>query len=495
MTEPLANIHEYSVSELAFALKRSVEDRFGHVRVRGELSGVKVAASGHLYAGLKDEGAVLDVVCWRGQLARLGFRPEDGLEVIATGKLTTYPARSKYQLVIERLEPAGIGALMALFEERRRKLAAEGLFDATRKRPLPFLPDIVAVVTSPTGAVIRDILHRLRERFARRVLLWPVLVQGERAAEQVAAAIRGLNDLSQAGRLPRPDVIIVARGGGSIEDLWPFNEEVVVRAVARSRIPVISAVGHETDTTLIDHVADRRAPTPSAAAEMAVPVRGELIERVRDLSTRLGGAASRLLGRLRDRLGAAAAHVARPRDLLLMPRQRLDELAERLPRALIAGTRERRLRLTRVAAGLVPSRLRQHWRYEYRALDDAARRLSKTLSRAMEDRRHRLEAAARLLESLSYRAVLARGFVVIRDARGGVVARAACLHAGERVEAEFPDGRRSMRVLGDAPSPPSGEGPADAPGAAGRKKGSGAAARSARGRRRGTSEDAQGQLL
>ncbi|RMF14358.1 MAG: exodeoxyribonuclease VII large subunit [Alphaproteobacteria bacterium] len=449
MTDPLPNVHEYSVSELAFALKRSVEDRFGHVRVRGELSGVKIAASGHLYAGLKDEGAVLDVVCWRGQLARMGFRPEDGLEVIATGRLTTYPARSKYQLVIERLEPAGVGALMALLDERRKKLAAEGLFAQERKRPLPFLPDIVAVVTSPTGAVIRDILHRLAERFPRRVLLWPVLVQGEGAAEQVAAAVRGLNELSQAGRLPRPDVIIVARGGGSIEDLWPFNEEAVVRAVAESRIPVISAVGHETDTTLIDHAADRRAPTPTAAAEMAVPVRGELIARLRDLDARLDGAMARLVMRLGDRLKAAAAHLARPRDLLLVPRQRLDELGERLPRALIAGTREKRLRLTRAAAGLVPSRLRQHWRYERRGLDEAAHRLSKALARTLEERRQRLESATRLLESLSYKAVLARGFAVIRRPDGTVVARAERLSYGERVRAEFFDGWRPMRVEAD----------------------------------------------
>ncbi len=484
MTRTRPNIHEYTVSELAGALKRSVEDRFGHVRVRGELSGVKVAASGHLYAGLKDEGAVLDLVCWRGQVARLGFRPEDGLEVIATGRLTTYPARSKYQLVVERLEPAGVGALMALLEERRKKLAAEGLFDAARKRPIPFLPEIVAVVTSPSGAVIRDILHRLAERFPRRVLLWPVLVQGDGAAEQVAAAVRGLNELSAVGRLPRPDVVIVARGGGSIEDLWPFNEEIVVRAVADSRIPVISAVGHETDTTLIDHAADRRAPTPTAAAEMAVPVRAELIGRVRDLSGRLDGAMTRLFARLRDRLRAAAAHVARPRDILLAPRQRLDEMAERLPRALVAGTREKRLRLTRAGAALTPSRLRRHWGYERRTLDDAAERLTGAFGRGMHERRQRLATAARLLESLSHRAVLARGFAIVRGPDGRVVARARPLHAGDRVRVEFFDGERPMRVEGTRPRPAPSEAEASATSVGG-----------GRSKRRRTDGNGQGRLF
>src|SRR6185295_17747103 len=272
-----------SVSELSQALKRMVESEFDHVRVRGEISGFKRHTSGHLYFALKDESAVIDAVCWKQMAPRLGLKPEDGMEVIATGRLTTYPGRSKYQIVVERMELAGAGALLKLLEERKAKLAAEGLFDAARKRPLPYLPAVIGVVTSPTGAVIRDILHRLDERFPRRVLVWPVAVQGEGAAEQVAAAIKGFNLMAEGGAVPRPDLIIVARGGGSLEDLWAFNEEIVVRAAAGSRIPLISAVGHETDTTLIDFASDKRAPTPTAAAEMAVPVLRDCLETMLSL--------------------------------------------------------------------------------------------------------------------------------------------------------------------------------------------------------------------
>src|SRR5215510_5029821 len=273
-----ANIAEFTVSEISFALKRTLEDSFGHVRVRGEISGFRGPhSSGHCYFSLKDQGARIDAVIWRGTFGRIRFKPEEGLEVIVTGRLTTYPSRSSYQIIVETLEPAGLGALMALLEERKKKLAAEGLFDEARKQLLPFLPDVIGVVTSPTGAVIRDILHRLADRFPRRVIVWPVRVQGEGSAEEVAAAIRGFNELPADGEVPRPDLLIVARGGGSIEDLWSFNEEIVVRAAADSLIPLISAVGHETDFTLIDFAADKRAPTPTAAAEMAVPVRADLI--------------------------------------------------------------------------------------------------------------------------------------------------------------------------------------------------------------------------
>src|SRR5262252_4361728 len=285
--EPLINAPEYTVSELSSALRRTVEDAYGHVRVRGEISGFRGPhASGHCYFALKDDGAKIEAVIWKGVHYRMRFKPQEGLEVIATGKLTTYPGSSKYQIVIESLEPAGIGALMALMEERKKKLAAEGLFDEARKQLLPWLPEVIGVVTSPTGAVIRDILHRLADRFPRRVLVWPVRVQGEGSAEQVAAAIRGFNALPEGGRIPRPDVLIVARGGGSLEDLWSFNEEIVVRAVAESVIPLISAVGHETDVTLIDFAADKRAPTPTAAAEMAVPVRAELALDLESLERR-----------------------------------------------------------------------------------------------------------------------------------------------------------------------------------------------------------------
>ncbi|MEQ9045310.1 MAG: exodeoxyribonuclease VII large subunit, partial [Sneathiellaceae bacterium] len=286
MSENASNLQEWTVGEISLRLKRSVEDAFGLVRVRGEISGFKRAGSGHLYLTLKDDQAVLDAVCWRGTAARLGVMPEDGMEVVCIGKLTTFPGRSKYQMVIERMELAGLGALMALLEQRRQALAAEGLFAAERKRPLPYLPAVIGVVTSPTGAVIRDILHRLRERFPCHVLVWPVLVQGDAAAGQVAAAIRGFDAIAPGGPVPRPDVLIVARGGGSLEDLWAFNEEIVVRAAADCRIPLISAVGHETDTTLIDHASDRRAPTPTAAAEIAVPVRLDLAEDLASLGSR-----------------------------------------------------------------------------------------------------------------------------------------------------------------------------------------------------------------
>ncbi|MDP1730698.1 MAG: exodeoxyribonuclease VII large subunit, partial [Devosia sp.] len=310
MAELLTNAAEYTVSEIAQAVKRTVEGEFGHVRVRGEISGFRGQhSSGHAYFTLKDENASIDAVVWKGNWARLLFKPEEGLEVIATGRLTTFPKSSKYQIVIEQIEPAGAGALMALLEERRKKLLAEGLFDKARKRALPYLPRVIGIITSPTGAVIRDILHRLGDRFPSHVLLWPVRVQGETCAPEVAAAIEGFNTFRADGPIPRPDLLIVARGGGSIEDLWSFNEEMVVRAVAMSQIPVISAVGHETDTTLVDYAADMRAPTPTAAAEAAVPVRSELIAYVDDLGQRTRNCVRRTLSNDRDRLRAAAAHL------------------------------------------------------------------------------------------------------------------------------------------------------------------------------------------
>ena len=333
------NLPELSVSELAGAVKRTMETTFDRVRVRGELGRVTLAKSGHLYADLKDANASISLVMWRGPVSALRFRPEEGLEIIAEGKLTTFPQKSQYQLIADRMEPAGAGALMALLEERKRRLAQEGLFDAAAKRPLPFLPEIIGVVTSPSGAVIRDILHRLAERFPRRVLLWPVLVQGDKAAEQIARAIAGFNALAVDGPVPRPDLLIVARGGGSIEDLWCFNEEIVVRAAAASTIPLISAVGHETDVTLIDFAADRRAPTPSAAAEIAVPVRLELLERVEAARGRLVGALARGLDRRRMEARGVSARLPRPEALLSAPRQRFDHFGDRLRLALLANTR------------------------------------------------------------------------------------------------------------------------------------------------------------
>src|SRR5450432_2703680 len=326
--EALINAPEFTVSELSSALKRTVEDAYGHVRVRGEITGFRGAhSSGHCYFALKDDGAKIEAVIWKGVHSRMRFKPQEGLEVIATGKLTTYPGSSKYQIVIEAIEPAGIGALMALMEERKRKLAAEGLFDAARKQLLPWLPEVIGVVTSPTGAVIRDILHRLQDRFPRRVLVWPVKVQGEGSAEQVAAAIRGFNALPVGGKTPRPDLLIVARGGGSLEDLWSFNEEIVVRAAAESMIPLISAVGHETDITLIDFAADKRAPTPTAAAEMAVPVRAELFVEVSTLARRVMVCWQRGQEGRRNELRAAVRALPAAGELLAIPRQRPADIA------------------------------------------------------------------------------------------------------------------------------------------------------------------------
>src|ERR1700730_12694011 len=358
-TEALINAPEFTVTELTSALKRTVEDAYGHVRVRGEITGFRGPhSSGHCYFALKDEGAKIEAVIWKGVHGRMRFKPQEGLEVIATGKLTTYPGSSKYQIVIEAIEPAGIGALMALMEERKKKLAAEGLFDAARKQLLPWLPEVIGVVTSPPGAVIRDILHRLEDRFPRRVLVWPVKVQGEGSAEQIAAAIRGFNALPQTGRIPRPDLLIVARGGGSLEDLWSFNEEVVVRAAADSMIPLISAVGHETDITLIDFAADKRAPTPTAAAEIAVQVRSELIGRTDGLARRVLSCWPRGQDHRRTELRAAARALPSADMLLALPRQRLDAAAERLPRALIANAQVHRTAYSRMAARLAPQMLR-----------------------------------------------------------------------------------------------------------------------------------------
>src|SRR5499433_663422 len=360
MNEPRLNIVEWTVSELSAALKKTVEDAYGYVRVRGEVSGFKgPSPSGHVYFRLKDDKAVIEAVIWKTAFARMRrMPPQEGLEVVVTGRITTFAGSSKYQIVIETLEPAGLGALMALVEERKKKLAAEGLFDPARKQPLPFLPNVIGVVTSPTGAVIRDILHRLADRFPRRVLVWPVKVQGDGSAAQVAAAIRGFNALPAQGRIPRPDLIIVARGGGSLEDLWSFNEEVVVRAAADSMIPLISAVGHETDVTLIDFAADKRAPTPTAAAEMAVPVRAELLLEVDSLARRSLACWQRCQEARRSELRAAMRALPDAEELLQGPRQRLDAASDRLPRALTANAHIHHSDFLRAAARLSPAPLR-----------------------------------------------------------------------------------------------------------------------------------------
>ena len=469
----MQNVQELSVSELSRALRRTVEDAYSHVRVRGEISGFKRAASGHLYMTLKDQGAVLDAVCWRGMAGRLSARPEDGVEVIATGRLTTYPGRSKYQIVIEEVELAGEGALLKLLEERRKRLAEEGLFDESRKRRLPFLPEVIGVVTSPTGAVIRDILHRLADRFPRHVLLWPVPVQGDGAAVRVAAAIRGVNALPPDGPIPRPDVLIVARGGGSLEDLWAFNEEEVVRAAAASTIPLISAVGHETDTTLIDFASDRRAPTPTAAAEIAVPVRADLVADLNGFTRRMIQGAGRGIETRRRYLEGLARGLPQPHRLIDPVRQRLDDASERLlqaPHRRIASLRERlaarsvRLRspsdrLHRdgkslaVLAKRLDAAMRASARRGGRRLEDldAAARMDKAIRRGLDWRRDALSRFLDGLEALSYKGTLKRGYAVVRDGGGGLVSAAEGLAAGALLEIEFKDGRVGA-LVGDTKS-------------------------------------------
>jgi len=433
------NAPALSISEISQLLKRTVEDRFGFVRVRGELSGVKRAASGHLYLSLKDENARLDGVMWRGGAQRLGFMPEDGVEVIATGKLTTYPGRSNYQIVIERMEIAGEGALLALLAKTKARLEAEGLFAPSRKRPLPYLPRVIGVVTSPTGAVIRDILHRLRDRFPTHVVVWPVLVQGPGAAAQIAAAVRGFSALEPGGLAPRPDLVIVARGGGSIEDLWCFNDEDVVRAIATSTIPTISAVGHETDTTLADFAADLRAPTPTAAAEIAVPVRGELVAGLADLHARQQRAVVRLLGLSRERLEQRAGRLPVPQALLEGQAQRLDDLGERLRRALVHRTGLAATQLAQRAAGLRPAALTARLQQGRDRL--AAQRLRPALVlQRIEAARGQVEALDRLRRSLDPEAPLARGYVLVKGADGALIRSREAAAGQTLLHLKFADG-------------------------------------------------------
>lgn len=457
------NAAPLSVSEISAMLKRTVEDRFGFVRLRGELSGVKRAASGHLYCSLKDEKARIDAVMWRGNAQRLSFMPEDGLEVIATGKLTTYAGRSSYQIVMDQLEIAGEGALLALLEKTKARLQAEGLFAPERKRPLPYLPRVIGVVTSPTGAVIRDILHRLADRFPSHVIVWPVLVQGQGSAEQVAAAVRGFSELAPGGEIPRPDLVIVARGGGSIEDLWGFNEEIVVRAIAECTIPVISAVGHETDTTLADYAADRRAPTPTAAAEMAVPVRADLAAFIDELSLRQRRSAMRPVQLGRERLDARAQRLPALDSLLAPHGQRLDDLAERLRRALGACAVDARGRLSGQAARLsAPLLLSRVDRARERI---SATRLSPRLLMDRIDRsRDRVAALERVRLQLDPRAPLRRGYVLVTDEAGAVVKSRATAQGRKTLSLEFEDGKMPVwteqREGGASTSPPRKKKPA-----------------------------------
>jgi exodeoxyribonuclease VII large subunit len=435
----LANLPELSVSELSAALKRTVEDAFPFVRVRGEISGLKFHSSGHVYFDLKDDKAVLNAVIWKGAARSLKVRPEAGLEVVCTGRVSTYAGSSRYQLIVEQVELAGLGALMAMLEERKKKLAGEGLFEASRKKKLPFLPEVIGVVTSPTGAVIRDIMHRLDARFPRRVLLWPVAVQGERAAEEIAAAIRGFAKFPQAG-LPRPDVLIVARGGGSVEDLMAFNEEAVVRAVADCDIPVISAVGHETDTTLIDFAADMRAPTPTAAAELAVPVRTELIAQTLDFERRLLRAFTRGMEERRRAIRQLSRLLPRADQLFAPPRQRFDGTVERLGHALRRNLDTHRRAFIATSSLLRPAGLRNRLSLGAERTRALALRLVRSHRARLAEQRARLDGLTRVLDGVSHHAVLARGFALVRGADGTLRARAAAVIPGERLSLTFRDG-------------------------------------------------------
>jgi exodeoxyribonuclease VII large subunit len=487
------NAPEFSVSELSSAIKRALEGTFGYVRLRGEISGFRgVHSSGHCYFALKDDKAKIDAVIWRSTFGNLKFKPAEGVEVVAIGRITSYPGKSSYQIVIDALEPAGIGALMALLEERKKKLAAEGLFDEQRKKRLPHLPRVVGIITSPTGAVIRDMLHGFDERFPARVLVWPVRVQGDTCAAEVSAAIRGFNAMQPGGRIPRPDVLIVARGGGSLEDLWGFNEEAVVRAAAASAIPLISAVGHETDWTLIDLAADARAPTPTKAAEWAVPKYSELVEQTGKLALRLGIAARRALDGMRAHFRAAARGLPRRSDLLALPRQRYDSVEQRLGRALLANTRAHGVRLARCSSRLQPRLLEARLQRTRDRLEGLGRRATSSLVRITGPRRARLEriagrlspeklsvrlsvgterlgvleararqaisariaaqrrhldACGKLLGSLGYHGVLQRGYALVRDSEGRTVRSATAVAAGQQLDIELADGRVPAQAL------------------------------------------------
>ncbi len=487
------NTPEFSVSELAGAIKRALEDGFGHVRLRGEISGYRGPhASGHCYFALKDDSAKIDAVIWKGVFGRLKMRPEEGMEVIAQGRVTSYPGSSKYQIVIEAMEPAGVGALMALLEERKRKFAAEGLFAAEKKRPLPFMPRVVGIVTSPTGAVIRDMLAGFSERFPARVIVWPVRVQGDTCGAEVANAIRGFNALPKSGPIPRPDVLIVARGGGSLEDLWGFNDEIVVRAAAESTIPLVSAVGHETDWTLLDLVADARAPTPTKAAEWVVPKYSELLAQVGDLNNRLAVGMRRYLEQARTHLKSAARGLPRAQDLVDLPRQRFDAVERRLGRALLANTKAHGLRHARIAARLQPrlveariarlhdrlatldnrkrdclvrlastrrarfegaaARLRpnavlQRIERGHDILDALQARGQRAITNTITRRRQRLDGRAQMLSALSYQGVLARGFAIVRDGNGVMVRSALTVSAGAALGIEFHDGDLRVQAI------------------------------------------------
>ena len=447
------NAPPVSVSEISNLLKRTVEQRFGHVRIRGEISGFKRAASGHVYLALKDEKALIDGVIWKGNASRIGFNAEDGLDVVATGKLTTFPGRSKYQIVIDSLELAGEGALMQLFEKLKARLSGEGLFDSNRKQALPYLPQTIGVVTSPTGSVIRDILHRLADRFPSHVVVWPVLVQGEGAAAQIAGAIQGFSNMA-TDDLAKPDLVIVARGGGSIEDLWAFNEEIVVRAIAECPIPVISAVGHETDTTLADFVADRRAPTPTAAAEIAVPVRAELRGALDELQLRSERASRRLLGHANERLEARVLRMPKITEILQPQQQRTDDLGERLRQALGLRVAKASGELARTAGSLRPAMLENQHKNAQQRLGQI-RLLPGLLERRKQRAEEQLAGLDRLLKQFHPDKPLERGFARITDNEGRTLTNRALAAEHQSLTVKFRDGDLDVvNVSGTKPAAP-----------------------------------------
>ena len=444
------NARPYSVSELAFALKRTLEDAYGFVRLRGELSKVTHHGNGHVYLTIKDERAAIDGVVWKGSVRNLSIRPEQGLEVVVTGKITTYPAGSRYQIVIETMEAAGIGALLAQLERLKARLQAEGLFEASRKKPLPSMPAVVGVITSPTGAVIRDILHRIRDRWPCHVIVWPVVVQGDAASAQVRAAIDGFNAMTPGGPVPRPDILIVARGGGSVEDLWAFNDEALARTVAASSIPLISAVGHETDTTLIDFVSDRRAPTPTAAAEIATPVLAELRALTSDLDSRLHRAGGRLVEDRRGRIDTLGRSLARVPDLLELAEQRFNHAKSRLGAALEKNVAAHRTELVRAAARLTPTLLQRPQAVHTERLGRLAVRLQPAMARGLERAGERLASLSKLYVSVDPSAPLKRGFARIHRTDGSLVREGAGLASGEGVRLVFADTTRDAVIDGSA---------------------------------------------
>lgn len=446
-----SNVPEFSVGDLAQSLKRTLEDNYARVRVRGELSRISIAGSGHMYSSLKDDQAVIDAVCWKGTLAKMNIKPEEGLEVICTGRISSYPKSSKYQLIIESMELAGEGALLKMLEERKKKLTAEGLFAPERKKPLPFLPQTIGVVTSPTGAVIRDILHRLDDRFPRHVLVWPVLVQGDDAARQVTAAINGFQTIHEHDQ-PRPDLLIVARGGGSLEDLMAFNEEDVVRAIAASDIPVISAVGHETDTTLADYAADRRAPTPTGAAEMAVPVRADLIAQILDDEQRLVSGVTRLLNENRHKIESLNARLGDPSRLLETQTQRIDHLSDKL-----SGLFNRFLDAKKHTLIERTARLR-HPQDRLRDANQNLTRWSEQLEslslKLTRDKTQKLDHLGKMLDAYSFEKVLERGFCVIRNEKGNLIPDADKIHTNQKIDIQFREEKHVQAIATDGTPPP-----------------------------------------